>query len=95
MVIGKDELISRLLERQGDELASKAQASRIVNNILDIISDALLENDKVRLSEVGTLETVDRSPRKGTCVGKEYDVPASKGVSFTASKILKEKLNAK
>ena len=94
MVIGKEELTNRLAECQGGEIASKAQASRIINSVIGIISEALVEGNKVRLSDVGILETVDRAPRKGRCFeSKAYDVPARRSVRFTTSKTLKSKLN--
>lgn len=74
---------------------SKKAVDTVVNAALEAIANALKENDKVQLIGFGTFEVKDVAAREGhnPKTGETIQIPASKKVSFSASKALKDLVN--
>jgi integration host factor subunit alpha len=76
---------------------TKFVASEIVEDVLDEISSALLNNENVKIAGFGTFivrqkkERIGRNPR----TLKEAVITARKSISFKASAILKKIVNEK
>jgi DNA-binding protein HU-beta len=86
---------SDLIER----LASKAEVTRpraeeIVDFLLDNVTDALKQGEKVNISGFGTFTVSSRKARTGRNpkTGEPIDIPASRSAKFKAGKTLKEAL---
>ena len=73
----------------------KKTVDTIVNGVIDAITNALKENDKVQIIGFGTFEVKDVAAREGhnPKTGESIQIPASKKVSFSASKNLKDSIN--
>ena len=74
---------------------SKKTVDAVVSGVLEAITNALKENDKVQLVGFGTFEVKNVAAREGhnPKTGEAIQIPESKKVSFTASKVLKECVN--
>jgi DNA-binding protein HU-beta len=74
---------------------SKKDSESAINAVLDTISDALANDEKVVLVGFGTFEVRNRAARKGRnpSTKEEIKIPASKAPVFKAGKGLKEKVN--
>lgn len=85
----KPELIDRLAEEAG---TTKAQAERDLATICRIISGALVNGDSVAIPGIGKFEVKERAERKGRnpSTGESVIIPASKAVTFKATKTLKD-----
>lgn len=74
----------------------KNAAELAVNAALEAIADALASGDKVQIIGFGSFEVKERAAREGRNPKDptvKIQIPASKTVGFSASKVLKEKLN--
>ena len=73
----------------------KKDAEVAVGATLAAIADALADGDKVQLIGFGTFEVKERAAREGhnPFTGEKIKIAASKHVSFSASKALKDNLN--
>lgn len=91
--MNKHELISAVA--QTAEL-SKNDAEAAVVAMVDAISKALAEGDKVQIVGFGTFEVRERAARTGKNprTGEEIEIAASKVPAFKAGKALKDKVNA-
>jgi len=85
----KAELISAVAERAD---LTKKDSDKAVSAVIDAITDALVEGDKVSLVGFGTFEVKDRAARKGINprTKEPMPIPASKLPAFKAGKALKE-----
>ena len=74
---------------------SKAAAARALDSLIDGITKALKQGDKVTLVGFGTFSVSKRKARKGRNpqTGEEIKIAASKAPKFTAGKALKQALN--
>ena len=74
----------------------KKDAEVAVSAALDAIAEALAAGDKVQLIGFGSFEVKERAEREGhnPATGAKIVIPASKNVGFSASKALKDKVNA-
>lgn len=74
---------------------SKKESEAAVNALLDTISEALVNEEKVVLVGFGTFETKRRAERMGRnpSTKQEIKIPASKAPVFKAGKGLKDKVN--
>ena len=74
---------------------SKKESEGAINAVLDTITDALANDEKVVLVGFGTFEVRTRAARKGRnpSTKEEIKIPASKAPVFKAGKVLKEKVN--
>ena len=74
---------------------SKKDAEAAVSAVIDSITDALVDGDKVALISFGTFEVKTRAARKGLNprTKEEIDIPASKAPAFKAGKAFKDAVN--
>ena len=74
----------------------KKDVEAAVSATLDAIVEALVAGDKVQIIGFGSFEIKERAAREGRNPKNPTEtiqIPASKAVSFSASKVLKEKVN--
>ncbi|MDP5273792.1 HU family DNA-binding protein [Chengkuizengella axinellae] len=90
--MNKSELVTKVAETA--ELQKK-DASKAVDAVFQVISEALQSGDKVQLVGFGNFEVRERSARKGRNpqTGEEIDIAASKVPAFKPGKALKEGIN--
>lgn len=71
---------------------TKKVAAEAVDAVFDVVVKALSEGDSVKLVGFGNFLVKERAERKGRnpLTGDEITIPASKVVSFKASKVLKD-----
>lgn len=88
-VIVKSDLIARVSQDVG---ISENQASKIVNEVLKTISDALANGEDVRITGFGTFRVVETRERIGRNprTGQEIRIPAGRRPSFSAGSQLVE-----
>ncbi len=74
---------------------SKRDAEAAVDAVVDVVTEALVKGDAVKISGFGIFEKKHRAAREGTnpSTQEKISIPASTSVSFKVSKGLKEKLN--
>ena len=84
----KTDLANAVSEQIG---CTKAEASKHLNAVLDIITAKLRSSEDVRLTGFGTFECRYRAGRKGTNpnTGAKIDIPASYYVAFKPGAELK------
>ena len=89
--MNKTELINQVAERAG---LSKKDAEQALNAMLDTVSDALAQGDKVQLVGFGSFEIQARDARIGrhTKTKKPIEIPATKAPVFKAGKALKDRV---
>lgn len=92
--MNKTELVAEVAQRAN---LNKKEAEDAVTAILDAISDALAEEDKVQLVGFGSFEVKHRAERMGRNprTKEEIPIPASKIPSFKAGKALKDAVSGK
>ena len=75
---------------------NKKQAELAVNGVISAITAALKDGDKVQLIGFGTFEVKAVAEREGRNpkTGETIKIAASKKPAFTASKALKDEVNA-
>lgn len=94
--MNKADFIQRVADRSG---LSKSQVNTVVDAIFDpnqgVIASALREGESVSFTGFGSFKSSERAARKGRNpqTGKEIDIPASRGASFSAGKGLKDSMN--
>jgi nucleoid DNA-binding protein len=74
---------------------TKKEAESMVNTVFGIMTDSLLDDDKVVISGFGTFNVHNRKERKGISPNThtEMVIPASKSVIFKPSNVFKDKMN--
>lgn len=89
----KSELIAQLSE--ANTHLHQQDLERVVNVILDEITDALVRGDRVELRGFGAFSIREREARTGRNprTGEQVDVPAKRTPHFKMGKELKERLN--
>ena len=87
--MNKTELIAAVSESAG---LTKKDTERVINAVIDAITDALAKGDKVQISGFGTFEIKDREARVGRNphTKEAIEIPATRVPSFKASKALKD-----
>jgi integration host factor subunit beta len=85
----KAELVERVAEKIN---LTKKQTEAIVNILLNSITEALGEGDKVELRGFGSFRIRERNPREGRNpkTGETVSIPAKKVPFFKAGKELRE-----
>ncbi len=91
--MNRTELITAVAEKA--EL-SKKDAEKAVKAFVDVVSEALVNGDKVQLVGFGTFEVSERAARDGRNprTGEAMSIEASKTPKFKAGKALKDLVNA-
>jgi DNA-binding protein HU-beta len=90
--VNKNDLIAEVADRTG---LSRADATKAVDYVFDIITDALKKGDEVRLVGFGTFTVSNRAATEGRNprTGETIKIPASKQPKFKAGKGLKDSVN--
>ena len=90
--MNKAELIAAMAAKTGE---TKKAAEASVNAFVDVITESLVEGDKVQLVGFGSFEVRKRAARKGRNpqTKEEIKIPASKAPVFKAGKALKDAIN--
>lgn len=92
--MNKTDLISSVAQQSG---LTKKDSESAINALVSVVTDTLVDGDKVVLVGFGTFETRNRAERKGRNpqTKQEITIPASKSPVFKAGKALKDKVNGK
>ena len=92
--MNKADLIAAIAAKTGE---TKKSAEASVNAFVDVITESLVECDKVQLVGFGSFEVRKRAARKGRNpqTKEEIKIPASKAPVFKAGKALKDLVNKK
>ena len=90
--MNKADLIAAIASKTGE---TKKSAEASVNAFVDVITESLVEGDKVQLVGFGSFEVRKRAARKGRNpqTKEEIKIPASKAPVFKAGKALKDIVN--
>lgn len=90
--MNKTELIAAVAEKAS---ITKKDAEKAIAAVIDSITNAMAEGDKVQLVGFGTFEVRARDARKGKNprTGEIINIPASKVPAFKAGKALKDIVN--
>ena len=89
--MNKQDLVNLVSEKTG---ISKEAAGKAQRAVIEAISSTLEKGDSVSLIGFGSFKIVDRAAREGRnpSTGEKMQIPASKAVKFTPSKVLKERI---
>ena len=92
--MNKADLIAAIAAKTGE---TKKSAEASVNAFVDVITESLVEGDKVQLVGFGSFEVRKRAARKGRNpqTKEEIKIPTSKAPVFKAGKALKDLVNKK
>ena len=87
----KAELIASVAQKEN---IPHAQADRILNHIIDTITETIKAGGEVALTGFGSFLSKQRAPRKGVNpkTGAHIDIPAMKVPKFKPVKALKDAL---
>ena len=90
--MNKQELVNAIANETG---LSKKDTEATINSFVNVVSNALVNKDKVQLIGFGTFETRERAARTGKNpqTGEALNIPACTAPAFKAGKALKEKVN--
>ena len=90
--MNKTELVAAVAEQAA---LSKKDAEKAINAVIDSITNALTEGDKVHLVGFGTFEVREREARTGKNprTGEAIEIAASKAPAFKAGRGLKDAVN--
>ena len=91
--MNKTELVNVVTDATG---IAKKDVDAVVNATIEAITEALKEGDKVSIIGFGNFEVKATSEREGRNpkTGETITIAASKKPVFTASKVLKDEVNA-
>jgi len=89
--MNKQDLVKLVSEKTG---ITKEAAGQAQKTVIEAISSALEKGDSVSLIGFGSFKVVERAAREGRnpSTGEKIQIPASKAVKFTPSKVLKERV---
>lgn len=92
--MNKQDLIAAVAKKVG---LNNTDAKKNVEAVLDLITEAVCEGNKVSLSKFGTFEVKERAARTGRnpSTGEAIEIAASRAVSFKPAAYLHDKLNGK
>ena len=90
--MNKNDLIAAVAESTG---LSKADATKAVDSVLDLIGGTLKSGNEVRLVGFGTFSVAKRAASEGRNprTGQAIQIPASKRPKFSPGKALKDLVN--
>jgi len=74
---------------------SKADAKKIIDGVITAIVDAAAKGEEISLNGFGKFKVKESAAREGRnpATGETIQIAASKKLSFTAAKAVKDKLN--
>ena len=87
--VKKSELIQMYADKVG---VSKKDSQENLDALWDLLTDLMRKGSKVNITGFGIFKVADRKAREGRNprTGEVIQIPASKKVRFTPSKVLKE-----
>ena len=87
--MNKTELIAAAAESTG---MTKKDTEKVLNALLDTMTDSLCKGEKVQISGFGSFETKQREARVGRNphTKESIEIPATRATVFKASKALKD-----
>lgn len=90
----KADIVEGVYERLGG--FSKKEAAAIVETILDVIKEALVDGEKVKISSFGSFTVRAKRPRMGRNpkTGRPLEITARKVLTFKPSQVLRSILNS-
>ena len=90
--MNKQELVMQIANETG---LSKKDTEATINSFVNVVSNALVNKDKVQLIGFGTFETRERAARTGKNpqTGEALNIPACIAPAFKAGKALNEQVN--
>lgn len=90
----KADIVEGVYERLGG--FSKKEATTVVETILDVMKDALISGDKVKISSFGSFTVRAKRPRMGRNpkTGKPLEITARRVLTFKPSQVLRNILNS-
>ena len=88
----KADIVETIYERVG---FSKKESAELVENVFDVIKEALVEGEKVKFSGFGNFIVREKNARKGRNpqTGEEIQLEARRVLTFKPSLVLKNALN--
>lgn len=91
--MNKATLIDRLKSEMG---YSDAEATRVVEAMMDVLTESLRQGDKINLPGIGTMAVVKRPARQDHDLtnSANLDLKSSQNIKFSPGKRLKEALTA-
>jgi len=94
MTIKKTQLIQMLADKSGQ---AKKDAAAQLEGFVEVLTDLLKKGEKINITGLGIFKVADRKAREGRNprTGEVIQIPASKKLRFTASKVLKEAVTPK
>ena len=89
--MNKTELTAAIAQASG---VSKKDSERVLNAIVDIMTQELVKGNRVQLSGFGIFEVRNREARTGRnpITREAVEIPATKVPAFKASKNLKDRI---
>lgn len=89
--MNKSELTAAIAQASG---VSKKDSERVLNAIVDIMTQELVKGNRVQLSGFGIFEVRNREARTGRnpITREAVEIPATKVPAFKASKNLKDRI---
>lgn len=90
--MNKTELVKAVAEKSG---LSKKDADLAFASIIEVITETLVEGEKISIIGFGTFEVRNRAAREGLnpFTKEKIHIAASKAPAFKVSKALKQKVN--
>jgi integration host factor subunit alpha len=90
----KADIVEGVYERLGG--FSKKEAAAIVETILDVVKDALVAGEKVKISSFGSFTVRSKRQRMGRNpkTGRPLQISARKVLTFKPSQVLRSILNS-
>jgi len=91
--MNKTELTAALAEKTG---FGKKDAEKALNALVEVVTEALAEGNRVSIVGFGSFEVKERPARiaRNPRTGEEIQIEASKAPVFKAGKALKDSVNA-
>ena len=91
--MNKTELIAAITEKTG---FTKKDAEKALNSVVDVITESLVNGEKVQIVGFGSFEVKTRPARvaRNPRTGEEIQIEASKAPVFKAGKALKDSVHA-
>ncbi|AVN61331.1 HU family DNA-binding protein [Mesoplasma florum] len=91
--VSKKDLLIKLEETHSE--FSKKSVKEVVDSAFEIMSNAIINNEEVLISNFGKLTKIHKEAKKGInpSTGEAIDIPASNTVKFKANKHLKENMS--
>ncbi len=91
--MNKAELSSAIVAKTG---LTKKDAEKVINAVVEVISDSLKAGEKVQIVGFGSFEVKERPARtaRNPRTGEEIKIDASKAPVFKPGKALKDTVNA-